>query len=319
VTLAVIGMALLVERSSRRQPDRRPAIERAAFSAGLGVSLALAVSTCLRIRDYASPLAMAQSVLAGWPGPAAHQLVGQELAAAGRHDEALAHLGEAAQAHPPAHYFLGLELFTVGRYDEAIPELERFVRDEPALPVVPSARVMIGRAHASRGRWAQAMEQARLVLAASPDHAEAHGLMAEALMAGRRFDEAIPHYRAFVAARASDPAGWTGLGIACISSGKAGDAIEAFRHAVDLVPASVPYRQNLARAFVAAGNVDAAVDEVRQAARLNPNDPGAHEMFARVLVSQHRVEEARGELERALQIDPGFAAARDLLRSLPPR
>src|SRR5262249_17746155 len=156
--------------------------------------------------------------------PTSHNLVGQELMALGRHDEAIAELQAAVDGYPPGRFFLGSELFNAGRHDEAIAELERFVHDEPRLPVVPAARILLGRAHASAGRWPQAVEQAQAVLAGSPDHAEAHGLAAEALAGQRAFEGATPHYRAFVAGRPQDAAGWNGLGIALMSSGRTAEA-----------------------------------------------------------------------------------------------
>ena len=230
-----------------------------------------------------------------WPvGPLHGPSTGRAGAAsAGRHEEAIEHLREAARAVPPAHYWLGSELFNAGKLDEAIRELQLFVDAEPTQTVVPTARILMGRAHAAARRWPQAIEQARLVLAGSPSHVEAYGLLAEALVGQQAYEEAAAHYRVFVAARPAIARGWTGLAIALMSSGKAAEAIEPFRHAVDLAPASLTSRQNLARALLAQGDVDGAVEQVRQAASLNRTMPWRTNC-SRVLASQGQVPRRAG-------------------------
>lgn len=316
-TLAALGGAWLAQRMLESVDNRR--LGRALVAGAVVVSVPLAVLTMVRTREYSSALAMARTVLARWPSPNAHQLLGTELAAAGQHAEAIDQLREAAPDYAPARYYLGSELVATGRPAEAIVELRTLIREEPALPVIPSARLLLARAFAATGEWPQAGEELRLVLAARPTSVEAHALFADVLAAQQKFDEAVPHYRAVVAASPGNAGGWTGLGVAFVALGKEPDALAAFRGAVTAEPRNSHFRQNLARALLAAGSVAEASDQAQQAAGLDPNDPGAHEVLGRALAAQGRIDDARKELQRALQIDPSYAPAADALRSLPIR
>ena len=78
-------------------PDRIAARGTAAGGAALLlVAACLAIATRARNAEYASPLEMARTILARWPTGAAHSLVGEELAAVGRHQEAIEELRLAA-------------------------------------------------------------------------------------------------------------------------------------------------------------------------------------------------------------------------------
>ena len=141
--------------------------------------------TVRRNAEYSSPLRMAETVLARWPSANAHYMVGTELAAAGRHDDAVTALERAAADYPPAYYPLGVELLASGRADQGIQALETFVQREPD------------------------------TLAARA----AHATLANALSERRQFAQAIPHYRAYLAREPGDGRAWTGLGIALVSTG----------------------------------------------------------------------------------------------------
>jgi tetratricopeptide (TPR) repeat protein len=242
----------------------------------------LAVVTIGRNREYASALTMARTVLARWPTPMAHHLVGAELAFAGRRDEAIAELAIAAPGYAPARYYLGLELGAAGRFDEAVAALQSFIRDEPRAPVVPSA----------------------------------HGLIADALVRLERPAEAIPHYRVWLDANPANHSDWSSLGRALFSAGRAGEAAEAFGRAVAASPATGHYHQNLALALLETARVGEAASHAQQAVALLPAEPGSHNVLARVFAAQGKIDDALREFRRALEIDPAYAPARDGLRAL---
>lgn len=275
IALGVAGIVWCARRFSTWRPTP------AALLVAVLVSVPLAARTIARHAEYSSALTMAQTVLARWPTPNAHNLVGTELAAAGRHEEAIPHLREAARGYPPARYFLGSELLAAGRIDEGINELRTFVRDEPGLL-------------ASRA---------------------AHGLLANAFAGRQDFAAAVPHYREYLVAHADDANGWNGLGMALLQSGKRPDAIEAFRGAVRAAPENPGFQMNLARALLDEGRLDEAARLAEQSAVATPN-PAAHDILGRVRAMKGDVSGARAEFMRALQIDPSYAPARDGLAAI---
>jgi Flp pilus assembly protein TadD len=313
VTLVVIGVAALRRRFVG---PVAPRMDRPMLALVLAASVVLSAMTMARTQEYASALTIAQTTLARWPTPNAHQLVGQELAAAGQHEDAIRHLREAVAGYPPARYSLGSELFAAGKLDEAIEQLQAFVIEEPSIAPVKSARRMLARAFAARHEMPRAIEQLRLLLAAAPSDATAHGFLADALAAEQKFGEAIPHYQAVLTAQPGDADAWTGLGVALVAAGRGGEAVAAFRGAVGAAPGNVHYRVNLARALLDEGDPAGAGEQAQQAAALDPADPSAHEILGRVLASAGKVDDARREFGRALQLDPSYAPASEGLRSL---
>ncbi len=245
VGLAMAGLAWLSRRQAR---GRAIAIAVVAV-----LATALGATTLARNREYASPLGLAQTVLARWPTPSAEAAVGQELAVIGRHDEAIARLREAAPRFPRAYYHLGGELFNQGRIDDAVPALQNFVRLEPQLAEVVPARTMMGRAFMLQQRWLEAEEQLRLVLSMAPSRSPAHttalGFLADTLFAEQKFAEARSAYVSYLGERPTDGGAMTNLAVSLSALGRLDEAVSAFRRAVEMNPADAQARRNLAIAL----------------------------------------------------------------------
>ena len=318
VTFAVVGAALFLRsRTSESSARGAPASSsRVLVGASVAIAVLLGASTFARARDYSSALTMARTILAGWESPSAHQLVGQELAAAGQHDEAIKELRLALPDATPARYFLGIELVNAGQYDEGIEQLQEFIRLEPSIAPVKTARMSLARAYAAKQRWPEAIAELNAVSAADPNDASVHGVLANVLAGQQKFAEAVPHYEAYIKANPRDANAWTGLGIALISLGKTADAVPAFRQAVTVDPKNPQFRLNLARLLLNTGDAEHAASEAQQAIALAPNEPAGYEVLGRVLALQGKRDEARRSLERALQIDPSYAPAREALRAI---
>ena len=64
-------------------------------------------------------------------------------------------------------------------------------------------------------------------------------------MRRQRVAEAIPHYRVWLDANPSNASGWSTLGRALFSVGRAGEAADAFRRALGIDPTYTPAREGL--------------------------------------------------------------------------
>ena len=281
VILVIIGADALWRRFRAPETQSRAPANSLLWVVGALV-LVLAVVTTVRNREYASAVTMARTVLARWPTPMAHHLVGAELAFTGQRDQAIAELSIAAPGYAPARYYLGRELGAAGRFNEAAEALRSFIRDEPHQPVVPTA----------------------------------HGLIADALVRLGRTAESVPHFRAWLDADPANHAGWSGFGRSLFSIGRAEEAAEAFRRAVAANPGNGHYHQNLALALLETTRVSEALSHAEQAVALLPAEPGAHDALARVLAAQGKHEDAVREFRRALDINPDYAPSREGLRAL---
>jgi Flp pilus assembly protein TadD len=318
MTLAVVGCFVAWSRGRRLWAGDGAGPATAVTPLGapfllitLLLSAVLAAASITRTREYASGVSLARTVLERHPSSIAHFLMGTELLAAGEAEEAGHQLRAAIPGAPRARYALGFALIKQGALDEAIEQLQAFVREEPMLLEVISARGMLGSAFATERRWPQAIEQFRLILTMSPSSVEVQGRLADALFAEQTFEEAIPHYREYLKVRPDDAGALSKLGIALASTGQSGEAIPAFRRAVDLEPRNPDAHRNLATALFDRHAGDEAVVHARKAVTLTPDNPAALDLLGRILAVEGQLDDARIQFERALTLEPSYAQARE--------
>jgi Flp pilus assembly protein TadD len=248
--VAVIALlVILVDRAFARSRDRGMArvIGRTAVAV---VCALLAFGTVSRNREYRSSLRLAETTLERWPTPAAHSMLGMELAAVGRFAEAEPHLRIAAPVYPPARYYLAPILARNGDTSEAIAQFQSFIREQPSsLDQVHLARSLLAELYMKNELWGEAVEQYRLMVAARPADREARSLLAAALVRQQSYAAAIEEYRHLLSEQPDDVKALGGLGISLASLGRVDEAIAAFRRAVELDPGNPHARQNLQRAL----------------------------------------------------------------------
>ncbi|MSO45482.1 MAG: tetratricopeptide repeat protein [Acidobacteria bacterium] len=168
-----------------------------AFRCALGVvCLLLAAGTFLRNREYASRLTMAETIVERRPHARGRFFLGMELIAAGQQADAVAQLQAAAPEYPRAHFALATQLLSGGRPEDALPELQAFLK---ALPDHPSARYahdMLGRVYIGEERYAEAVQELRLLAAKFPGFRGMNNdielNLGYALAASGRLAEALP-------------------------------------------------------------------------------------------------------------------------------
>ena len=143
--------------------------------------------------------------------------------------------------------------------------------DAPAL----DARVLEGLAHQQAGRFAEAEDAYREVLAAKPDHADALHL----------------------------------LGTLALEAGANARAIELIDQAVRLKPEQAHFRLNFGEALRRAGDVAKAIAETEAALALKTDYADAHYNLGNLLRIVGRNAEALGHFERAAELRPDFVPA----------
>lgn len=176
------------------------------------------------------------------------------------------------------------------------------------------------------GDYAAATEQARRAARLAPARRDYALLLAQALMAGGRADDAqrvldqaarlpgdaaglAPAYTALARLRA------LAAGDAMYRSLAAGDMQSAIRnglHAVAHAPDHVPYRLLLAHALLRERRHDEADRFANEAAALRPDDPVPLALRGYARQGRARPTEAQADLERALARAGGAAAQREL-------
>jgi tetratricopeptide (TPR) repeat protein len=276
------------ERHARVQPFA--ALGPAATAAALIVVAALGAGTIARNREYLSPLGLATTVVERWPSPVAHATLGEELSAAGRHDEEVAELRTAvAGGDFRARYPLGAELFDRGHVDEAAVYLRAFIDEGSGPPALElDARKRLGSAYARQSSWTKAAEQYRRVLASEPDDALTRRYLADVLFAQHAYAEAAEEYARYTGMRPDDGDALTNLGISLEALGRHAEAIDAFRRVARADPRSVGAHVNLAQALARGGSLPEAESEARVAVALAPQDVNVRTVLTSILAAERR-------------------------------
>lgn len=100
-------------------------------------------------------------------------------------------------------------------------------------------------------------------------------------------------------------------------AGSYGDAVEAFRRALQAAPESPGAHVNLASALASAGDQAAAVEHFRAALELDPQQANAHFNLGSLAFGKQRYDEAAVHFAAVLESNPGDSAARrELARAL---
>jgi Flp pilus assembly protein TadD len=282
VVLTVVAVHRWVERRVRASAGGGRSA-RTQFAAALVVVGALVSTTIARNAEYASPLTMWRTVVDRWPNGRARWALATQLKAAGRADEVLPLLREAAADYPDAHRGVGEELFAQKRYAEAVEELDTFVRMRPMHVNVIDAHELAGRALAAQGKVDEAIARFRLILKMVPTYAAAHGRLADLYFQQQRFAEAAAEYAVFLVARPGEAGPWTNYGISLFETGRGEQAIDAFGRAAVLEPQSVSAHRNLANAYLAQRDLTSAAREAREALRIDAHDEVSRDILARAL------------------------------------
>lgn len=273
-----VGLAALVSR-------RRPAGATWPLATMCGlVAVGLTAGTIQRNREYRSGLTLAETSASRWPSPTATLMLGTELAAAGRREEALPYLRAAAERLPRARYNLGVELFNSGDLDGARRELQAFVAQQPDLLEVLPARTLIGRTLAAQERWDEATAEFDSVLRMAPGNASVTALLVSAL--GNQ-------------------------GAALATAGRLPDAQSVFQRAVQLAPDDPAAHRNLATALYESRDATAALPHAQRAVQLAPGDAAAHNLLGRIQAVRGDLTEAERHLTQAVQLAPADRQARD--------
>ncbi len=109
-----------------------------------------------------------------------------------------------------AHNNLGLCLMSEGRLDEAIVEEQEAIRLDPKLP---NPHFILGNIFILKGENENAFEEFEVAIRLAPSDAEMRKHYADMLAADYRCDEALPHYRTYLAAEPDDAETWRKLGL----------------------------------------------------------------------------------------------------------
>ncbi len=281
---------------------------------------------------------------------AAALAAGRRLLAAGRCDEAIRLLLEAARhaaANAEIAYQLGCAYLASGREAEAVEPLRRAAEDER---YAAAANFQLGTAEAKLSRWSAsaaafasavrlrpdwvtarlqlgaaffrlgdvrgALEEAQAALRLEAGSAEAHRLYGVALYHCRSFAEAASEFKAWAEAAPSDALADLALARALLMAGARAGAKDACRRAVARDPNLVRGHFFLARLALRENRLGQAQAHLKRAIAARPQGASLRAMLARLLLRRSRPEAARKVAQAALTLDPDCDSAALLIAEL---
>lgn len=209
-----------------------------------------------------------------------------------------------------ALHLLGLVAHQTGRHDEAARLIGQALDAAPrAAPGVALFHRNMGVALMALRRGDDAIGHYREAAALAPADAETLLHFANALDRMGRAAEAAESYRAALAAGANDAETHVALAVALMKSGFTDDAGEHFSRALELAPDAAFAHANMGRYLFHRDELEASERPLRRAIELNPDCFEALSDLGALLRERDQVAEAIVALERALALRPGDATA----------
>lgn len=240
----------------------------------------------------------------------------QSLMQSGRHAEAEQHLkiicaGPAADAE--SWFFLGAISGMRGDATGA----ERGFRQALAFNAefLP-ARFNLGIALRDQGRFDEARDELKAVVAKQPQHADALNALGYVYTRLEQVEEAERCFRTALARNPGFADALTNLGNVLASRQCWVEAIGCHRRALAVAPAHVGAAINLGSALVALGRFEEAISAFSQAVEANPDNIEAHVRLGTVFNQSGRRKEAEQSFREALRISPEHREAQYFLAAL---
>jgi predicted Zn-dependent protease len=148
-----------------------------------------------------------------------------------------------------------------------------------------------------------------LVLVAAPVNSQSDDLAAKSkrgkdLMAGGKFEEAIPIYRDLVRALPNNPGPLMDLGLALHMAGHDQEALTQFRAVLKLQPHHLPARLFLGATYLGLKQPAEALGPLKTYVRLQPQDKDARLLLGEALLALRRFKDAANVFEKLSEMDP---------------
>jgi protein O-GlcNAc transferase len=176
-------------------------------------------------------------------------------------------------------------------------------------PDYPDALYYLGLTQLERGAYITAYNSLQKAVVLSPDVAEVHFGLGNALYAQAKCEEAVASYKRSILLDPEFSAAYTNLGRTLLSLGQDKEAAKNFEQATALEPDLGEAHAGLAQALLAQGELLASIASSEKAMQFVPNSPDLLYCYANALLGLGRLEEAAKYLRLVLQLQPTWPQA----------
>ena len=225
-----------------------------------------------------------------------HNALGWTLFQDGRSEQAVTEYEHALAVdpkHAKAHNNLALSLVELGELEQAAGHFQKSLAVEPKAEIYSDLGFVLARL----GKSGEALASYQKALALDPNSPSAHFNLAVTLVQAGKLVEAESHYRRAIPGR---PGAETrnGLGYVLARQGRADEAVEEFRKAIEANPKFTPAYNNLAEALTAQGKLEEAESFYRQSLAEKPS-PAVYNALGHLLRQQGKTAEAADQFSKA--------------------
>jgi protein O-GlcNAc transferase len=197
-----------------------------------------------------------------------------------------------------------------GRFSEAEQLYRQILASDPD---ESQAAYLLGVLYCQLGRAAEAVDSLRRATLANPQMPECHYQLGVALVEAEKKDEAIASFEQAIALRPSFADACNSLGNELRLKGDLEKAIAAHRCAIVYRPDVAGYWSNLGIALQANGEAEKAIVAFKKAVDVEPNFAAGRNNLGLALRQAGRIALAAAAFERALALKPDFAEAHNNL------
>jgi Flp pilus assembly protein TadD len=180
-------------------------------------------------------------------------------------------------------------------------------------PENADAHDRLGRALVALKRWEEAVEPLREAIRLEPENADAHDRLGRALVNLERREEAVAPLREAIRLEPGNADAHYALGSTLVVLKRWEEAVVPFREVIRLKPEDADAHYHLGGTLVALERWEEAVASLREAIRLEPGNADTHYLLGATLVELQRREEAVAPLREAIRLEPGNADTHYLL------
>ena len=171
--------------------------------------------------------------------------------------------------------------------------------------------------HAAAGRFAEAEQLFRQILAQLPGHPETLYSLGVVLFQAARFAEAVELFRSASTARPDVAQFWYALGAGLVRLSQMNEALAAFQRAIALQPDFVEAHQSLAGVWLSKSAHARAVEAFGKVLSLRPGQVDAMSGLANALINAGDLEQGISVCQEGLKLYPGqLGFSRLLVRAL---
>jgi tetratricopeptide (TPR) repeat protein len=268
------------------------------------------------------------------------------------YQKAIANFKEAIRIHPyydAARYSLAKVLVQLGQFSDALSYLSDYTRRRPndaegfhllgsaytgltqlakAVEALERARQLkpddyeiryeLGSALARTGKTREAIEQLVTAERINPHFADTHYQLALQLRKQGEVTRSKQEMEIFQGLKHQEndetiAGNLNNEGNRLLEEGKAREAAEAYRKAVQLDPNSAQWQYNLSLALLKLGDREGQKKALQRALEIDPNVTATHNDLGLAFLSEGKMKEAEREFRAALEIDPKSAQAQNNL------